>query len=259
MSPLELAILALIAFATGVVSVITGATSLITVPALMLFGVEPRVAIAPNMLALTFLSAGATIPFMRGDAIDWERASTLIALTVVSSIAGALLVFALPEEVLPLIIATMMLVIAAFVLLRPHAGLESDARPSPRQAAAGYAATLLLGVYGGFFSGGYVTLLTTAWIAFFRMPFRRSIATTKLINTASSLTAVLVFAWQGVIDWPLGLLLSFVMFISAMLGARITLRLDDRWLRRVFLAVVIVLALKTLALDVPWARVLWFN
>jgi hypothetical protein len=72
-------------------------------------------------------------------------------------------------------------------------------------------------------------------MAFFRMPFRQSIATTKLVNAASSLVAVLIFAGRGVIDWRLGVLLSFTMFLGGAVGAQATLRLSDLWLRRLLL------------------------
>jgi uncharacterized membrane protein YfcA len=42
-------------FLTAAVSVVTGGTSLITVPAMMQLGVEPHIAVATNMQALVFL------------------------------------------------------------------------------------------------------------------------------------------------------------------------------------------------------------
>lgn len=256
MTPSELALLGMVFFATSVISVVTGATSLITVPALLLFGVEPRIAIATNMLALTSLSAGATIPFLRDDGIDRARSPTLIVLTVFSSAMGAFLVFAIPAEVLPPVIAVMMIIIAGFVVLQPRAGIDPKNAPSSFGAATGYLTTFLLGIYGGFFSGGYVTLLTAAWVGFFQMPFRQAIGTTKLINAVSSFTAVVVFGWRGAVDWPLGLFLSLVMFVGGTVGARVALGMSAVWLRRIFLSAVILLAIKTLVADVPWTRLL---
>jgi uncharacterized membrane protein YfcA len=80
---------------------------------------------------------------------------------------------------------------------------------------AGYAATFALGIYGGFFSGGYVTLLTAAYIALFRMTFVEAVSTTKMINIFSSLVATLVFIWLGLIDYRLGIMLSVAMFLGA--------------------------------------------
>lgn len=254
MSVNEVAFISAVFFATSMISVVTGATSLITVPTLLMFGCEPRTAIATNMLSLTFLSAGATIPFVRDGSIDQRRAPALISLTVLSSAFGALLVFTVPPEMLPVIIAVMMFAIAGFVILHPTAGVGTNKTPSPVEVATGYLATFLLGIYGGFFSGGYVTMLTAAWVALFQMPFRQAVGTTKLINAASSLTAVLVFAYRGTVNWPLGLFLSLVMFLGGIVGARVALRMNNVLLRRVFLVAVILLALKTIATDIPWSQ-----
>jgi cytochrome c biogenesis protein CcdA len=76
------------------------------------------------------------------------------------------------------------------------------------------------------------------------------------VNAASSLVAVLIFAGRGVIDWRLGVLLSFTMFLGGAVGAQVTLRLSDLWLRRLFVTVVILLALQVLVLNVPWERLI---
>lgn len=60
-------------------------------------------------------------------------------------------------------------------------------RIGPSQAAelSGYAATFLLGIYGGFFSGGYVTMLTPIFVVCFSMTFVQAVANTKLVNIFS--------------------------------------------------------------------------
>jgi uncharacterized membrane protein YfcA len=54
----QLVLLIVVFFLTSAICVITGSTSLITVPVLLDFGMEPRAALATNMFALTFLSLG---------------------------------------------------------------------------------------------------------------------------------------------------------------------------------------------------------
>jgi uncharacterized protein len=51
----KLLVLVAIFFLTSVISVVTGSTSLITVPVMIALGIEAHVAVATNMLALTFL------------------------------------------------------------------------------------------------------------------------------------------------------------------------------------------------------------
>lgn len=63
MSTTAIILLILLFFITTVVGVVTGSNSLITVPVMFQFGIEPKTAIATNMFGLTFMAAGATIPF----------------------------------------------------------------------------------------------------------------------------------------------------------------------------------------------------
>jgi uncharacterized membrane protein YfcA len=111
-----------------------------------------------------------------------------------------------------------------------------------------FALTLLLGIYGGMYSGGYVTMLTAVLVAFYGMSFSEAVVGTKFINIFSSAVATVVFAWQGLIDYYLGIILAVTMFIAAYVGARTVTKLNDLWLRRIFLSAVVLLALKT-ALD----------
>jgi uncharacterized membrane protein YfcA len=239
-------------FFTAVISVVTGGTSLVTVPVMLQCGIDPHVAVATNMFALIFLSLGGTLPFLKGEGISRQRLPALTFLTLVGSILGAFLLLAVPTKAMPIVIATAMIVVAVFSLIDRSAGLARPAPPSRMLETVGYSVTLLLGVYGGFFSGGYVALLTAAYVAFFRMTFVEAVAVTKVLNFFSSLIATVVFAWQSLIDWKLGLLLGAVSFAGAILGAAQARKMSNVWLRRIFLTAVIILALKTLLVDVTW-------
>jgi uncharacterized membrane protein YfcA len=249
----ELFALIAIFFLTSMISVVTGSTSLITVPVLLQFGIDPRVAVATNMFALTCMSLGGTLSFIGSKTIDWRRLPALAGLTLLSAILGARLVPVVPTGSMPFLIAIFMLAIAGFSLLRQEAGVTHDEVVPTRSAQiGGYAVTFVLGIYGGFFSGGYVTLLTAAYVALFGMTFLRAVATTKVINIVSSLVATIIFALLDLIDYRLGMVLGGAAFLGATFGGYAALRLKNVWLRRVFLLTVIVLALKTLLYDIAW-------
>jgi len=251
MTAFETTALIIVFLLTSIISVVTGSTSLITVPVMFQFGIDPRGAIATNMFALTFMSIGGALPFLRTNAIDRSRLPWLIRLTIAGSALGALLVLITPVQAVPLIISVAMIAIVVFSLVKREAGIERSQGAPPLLAEyAGYAGTFALGIYGGFFSGGYVTLLTALYIALFRMTFIEAVAITKVINIFSSAVATLIFLGRGFVDYRLGLVLGVVMFIGATIGARVTLHLSNTWLRRIFLIAVMILALQTLLYDV---------
>lgn len=234
--------LAVIFLAASVISVISGSTSLITVPVMLAFGIEPQIAIATNMLGLTLMSIGGTLPFVGRGIIDTRRLPLLIVLTLIASALGALLVLIVPSRSLPPIISISMIAVAILSFVKRDVGLVPvEEEPSRIAEFLGYAATFILGVYGGFFSGGYITLLTAAYVLLFRMTFIQAIATTKLINVFSSLVATLIFANQGIINYYLGLILGVAMFTGGVMGGQLSLKLSNVWLQRIYLTVVAIL------------------
>lgn len=240
------ALIALIAlfFLTSVVGVVTGSNSLITVPVMFQFGIDEKVAVATNMFGLTFMAAGATIPFLRSGQLDVKRLSPLLLLTLVGSALGAALVGLITNQSIKLIVSVAMITVVVFTLVRPGGVKEEGGEWS--LSAIGLVATFLLAIYGGLYSGGYVTILTAVFVAFFGMQYSGAIAATKLVNVVSSAIATIVFMWQGLVDYKLGAVLGVTMFAGAYAGAHFVTQMNEKWLRRIFLTTVIFLAIKTL-------------
>ena len=239
-------LLIVVFFLTSLVGVVTGSNSLITVPIMFQFGIDPKVAVATNMFGLTFMSIGATIPFLRKGVFDRKRLPWLLMLTLISSAIGAILVGLITNQSIKLIVSISMIVVVVFTLIKRDAGIAKPTEISKALIAVAYILTFLLGIYGGLFSGGYVTMLTAVFVAFFGMTFTEAVASTKLINVFSSFIATAIFAWQGLIDYKLGLILGFTMFIAAFIGAKTVTKLNDVWLKRIFIAAVLILAAKTI-------------
>jgi uncharacterized protein len=251
MTGMPLLWLMLIFLVTSAIGVVTGSTSLITVPAMFQFHIEPRTALATNMFALTFMSVGGALPFVRGQGVNRKRLPLLIALTLAGSLIGAFLLLLVPARSVSIIVSTAMIAVAIFSVVYRKSGLQNaEGSPSAVAEFSSYALTFLLGVYGGFFSGGYVTILTVVFVTLFRLSFVEAVATTKVMNAFSSAIATGVFMWHGLIDYRLGIILGATMFVGAVVGARFAIRLGNLWVRRIFLTAVWVLGLKALLLDI---------
>jgi uncharacterized membrane protein YfcA len=207
------------------------------------FGIDEKIAVATNMFGLTFMAVGGSIPFVRRGNIDFAKLSPLFLLTIAGSAIGAVIVGIISNHAIKLVVSVAMIAIVIFTLIRPRHKTASSSRIWP----VAFVATFLLAIYGGLYSGGYVTVLTAALVAFAGMTYSESIAATKLINVFSSGVATLVFMWQGLVDYKLGIILGIAMFAGAYIGAHYASKMNETWLRRVFLATVLLLAIKTLA------------
>ena len=246
LSTSELILLIILFFATSIIGVVTGSNSLITVPVMFQFDIDPRVAVATNMFGLTFMNVGATIPFLRQGIIDKKKVTPLVGITLVASAIGAGLVLLITPANIKLLVSIAMIAVTIFTLVKRDAGIAERAEVSVSATVLTYVLTFALGIYGGLYSGGYVTMLTAALVAFFGMTFTESVASTKLINIFSSAIATLIFMWQGLVDYKLGFILAVTMFVGAYIGAHTVTKLSDVWLKRTFIGAVLILAVKTL-------------
>lgn len=245
--PFQSLVLLIVLFAlTSAIGVVTGSNSLVTVPVMFQFDIDPKTAVATNMFGLTFMNIGATIPFLRQGIIDRQKVSPLIWITLVASGIGAGLVLLITPQNIKLLVSIAMIAVTIFTLVKRDAGIAEAAEISQRARILTYILTFALGIYGGLYSGGYVTILTAVYVAFYGMTFTESVASTKLINVFSSLIASAIFMWQGLVDYKLGIILAVTMFIAAYFGAKIVTKLSDVWLKRIFIATVLILAMKTI-------------
>lgn len=241
-----LLLLVAVFFITSFIGVVTGSNSLIAVPVMFQVGIDEKVAIATNMFALTFMAIGGSIPFLREGKIDFSRIRLLVLLTIIGSALGALLVGRISERTVRLIVTVGMLAVVVFTILAGNgAGQNHRNQKSPRPLL-GLFATFGLAIYGGLFSGGYVTILTAVFVSLLGMSYAESVGTTKVVNVFSSLVATAVFMWQGLVDYRLGLILGLTMFAGAFAGASLAVKINEKRLRQIFLLAVLLLSVKML-------------
>jgi uncharacterized protein len=238
--------LSLVYFAASVVGVVTGGNSLVTVPALIALGVMPRTAVATNMFAVTWMTASATVRFARAGRIGGRFVGALVVLTAVTSAVGAGLAVVFPERLVKGVVAVSMIAMLVFIVASPRFGDGAVGAPPPSRAriAVGFVGAAVLGVYGGLFSGGYTTLLTFTCVVALGMPLMQTVANTKLINLVSCLVASSIFLAEGLVDARVAVPASLASLAGGWVGAHLALHRGERFVRRLFLATVLAMAVK---------------
>ncbi len=237
---------------TSSVGVVTGSNSLITVPVMFQFGIDEKVAVATNMFGLTFMAIGATIPFVRSGSVAFRPLAPFVLVTMIGSAIGAALVGFITGQSIKLIVSVAMIIVVAFTFFKSEEEVKTVSPESERLIGSepfrisflGLSATFLLAIYGGLYSGGYVTILTAAFVTLLGMTYAGAIAATKYVNVFSSGIATLVFMWQGLVDYKLGAILAVTMFVGAFIGAHFVTKMNEDLLRKIFLGTVVLLAIK---------------
>jgi uncharacterized membrane protein YfcA len=237
-----LALLATAAFLAGVVDAIAGGGGLLTVPALLLTGLPTAQVLGTNKGQSVFGSGTALWRFWRAGRIDPTRIGPAFGLGFCGSLCGALAVGLIPDAVLKPLILGLLLAVAIFLAIRRDFGSTPGTLGfSPVRAAV---LAFTIGAYDGFFGPGTGTFLIMAQVAWLGDGMTGASAHAKIVNFASNLAAMLLFAYKGSVLWPVALPMAGAQMLGSVVGVRLAVRGGDRFVRSVVLAVVVALVAK---------------
>lgn len=231
----------------GFFNVFVGAGSLLTIPALILLGLPPHTAIATNRLGVTGSDIAGWYEFHKKRMIDYRAALLLAVPALIGSVIGANLMLEIDEGMLKKIVATVTLAILLLITFRPEAGIfHSQKKIKGMRRSLALLAGFSVGIYGGFYGAGAGTFLFYILILSFGETFIESAGTHAPANLAFSLTAAVIFAYNGVIDYIWTLPLFIGSFAGSYLSAYHVKKIKNIWLKKIFFGVVLILVVKLL-------------
>ncbi len=246
--PPELFVLAAAALLAGLVDAVVGGGGLIQVP--MLFSAFPSAAPASlfgtNKLASVWGTAVAARSYARRFPLAWHVAVPASLAALLFAFVGAWAVSVFPPILLRKALPALLLLVAAYVLIRKDFG--SFHQPIPRgrrKTLLALAVGALIGFYDGFFGPGTGSFLIFLFVRLFGFDFLRASAVAKVVNVACNLAALALFAGLGHVFWMLGLLMAVCNIAGSLIGTRLALRGGTGFIRVIFLLVVGALILKT--------------
>jgi uncharacterized membrane protein YfcA len=243
---LTIVLLSVAALGAGTVDAIAGGGGLITLPALLAAGLSPHQALATNKGQSMWGSGAALVAFWRAGRVERKQAPVNFSLGFVGSLVGAALVSMIDKDALrPIVIA--MLIGAAVLLVIRKPVRDQDAPDAKWWIAALLA--LVIGAYDGFFGPGTGTFLIVGFVALCGRSLVHASADAKVVNFASNLAAVAVFANAGFVVWQLALPMAVGQLCGGIIGAHLAMRGGERIVRGVVLCVSGALIIK-LVLDV---------
>jgi uncharacterized membrane protein YfcA len=243
-SALTIALLTLTAFAAGTIDAVAGGGGLVTVPALLAAGLPPHLAVATNKGQSTFGAAAALLRFQRAGMVDAARARVAFPAGLAGSLAGAALLLAVKPALLRPIVIALLVGVALFTAMR-RGPPRVEARIRPERAPVAVALiAIVVGAYDGFFGPGTGTFLIVAFASILGDGLARASGEAKVVNFASNLAALVLFATRGVVVWRVALPMALAQLAGGTLGAHLTVRRGDAFVRRIVLAVVIALVAK---------------
>lgn len=251
-------VLPAVAFLAGFVDAIAGGGGLLTVPALLSFTPDVRLALGTNKGQAVWGAIASLASFARAGRVSRHRALPAFLAALLGSLAGVRLVFALRPETLRPVVLGLLVAVAIFFLVRrkrpPRSAVVGEPVPPPRPAGVALArerpvllAALIggaLGLYDGFFGPGTGTFLIAAHTTLFGDDLTEASGNAKVANFASNLGSVVLFAAEGKIDLRWALPMGVMQLAGAYVGARTAIRGGERVVRTGVLLVTIALVIR---------------
>lgn len=239
-------LLVLAGFAAGWVDAVVGGGGLVQLPALLLVpGISPVQALATNKLAGILGTSVSAATYYRRVQPDLRTAGPMAAAALTGAGGGAVLASLLPEDVFVPVILVALVAVAVYTVARPQVGRATELRWQGRtHLLVALGLGVVIGCYDGLLGPGTGSFLVIALVGVLGYAFLEASAQAKIVNVATNLGALLVFAVQGAPLWLLGLLVGAANVLGAYLGARTAVSRGSGFVRVVFLVVVSVLIVR---------------
>lgn len=245
---MELLIVTCASLLAGFVDAIVGGGGLILVPALFAIfpTAQPATLFGVNKGASVWGTAVATVQFARRVDMRWAALLPAAATGFAASLAGAWLVTLISAGFLRKALPLVLVGVLIYTLARKDLGRHHTPRFTGRaETAAACCIGLVLGFYDGFFGPGAGSFLVFLFVRWLGYDFLNAAASAKLLNIATNLAALALFAWKGHVWWHFALTMAVANVVGSLLGTRLALRHGAGFVRSMFIVVVSALILKT--------------
>ncbi|MEA2573002.1 MAG: uncharacterized protein QOH93_300 [Chloroflexia bacterium] len=242
MTTTDVLLLCGMAFTAGLVDSIVGGGGLIQVPALFILLPHMPVAtlLGTNKFSSVAGTAAAAGQYVRRVSLDWRAILPAIVPAVLFSLLGAQTVSSMNAETLRPIVPVLLIAVAVYTFVKKELGTSH--RPWLSRKAQLWVSLVVgaaLGFYDGFFGPGQGSFLVFAYVGFFGFSFVVASASAKVINTATNLAAMLFFAATGHIYYAAAIPMSLCNILGSVVGARLAIARGSRFVRTLFLGVVL--------------------
>ena len=166
-------------------------------------------------------------------------------ISIIGAFIGANVLLSIHEEILNVVVGVIILLMLPLLLIKKEIGVKRD-DVSKIKKMVGYVLYFFVMVFGGFFGGGAITLVFYTLMFFFGFTIIEANATNTIPWFLLSLSGLVIFALNGIVDYGLGIALFLGMLVGGFLGAHTAVKKGDRWIRGIFIIIVIISGMKLL-------------
>lgn len=226
----------------GIQNAVAGGGSFITLPALILTGLDARVA---NITSTVALSVGQVTTGWGGrkavEGVPGLPVWLMLAIVIVGGLVGAQLILVTPTRVFEDMVPWLILAATALFAWGSFGPKPAEGKAPVAPALSGVG-LFVSAIYGGYFGGGngiiLVTVLTAAGLA-----IRAASATKNVLAAIINVAALGLFLFAPEVDWTKAVVLGGGAIVGGAIGNMVLARIDERLLRISIVLIGVVLSI----------------
>jgi uncharacterized membrane protein YfcA len=260
-------LIALGSFVAGFLGALTGlGGGVVVVPLLALvFGVDIRYAIGASLVSVIATSSGAAAAYVREGYSNIRIGMLLEIATTVGAVVGAMIATHVTTATIAIVFG-LVLLYSAFLSGRPQADAPANATPDKLATALrlngsypagnemrsytvhrvplGFSLMFGAGTLSGLLGIGSGAIKVIAMDQAMGIPFKVSTTTSNFMIGVTAAASAGIYLSRGYIDPGIAMPVMLGVLAGSLLGARVLVKARTKWLRLVFSAVIVVLAIE---------------
>ncbi len=234
--------------AAGFINVMAGGGSTITLPILILLGLDPSLANGTNRMGILAQTFSAVLSYRQEKHHDFKLSIKLTAFTLPGAIAGAVLATRTSDMLFQKILAYVLLAVTISLFLRKTNQKKTGDHSGQKSSWLIYPVMVAIGFYGGFMQVGVGFVFMVSLFHLLKLDLVRVNMHKVFIIFIYTIPASVVFLITGNVEWKFGLTLAAGMAFGAWWAAKISVRKGEKIIRVVLVATILWMALKLLNL-----------
>lgn len=234
-------------FLAAFVDSIAGGGGLISVPAFLISGISPHLALGTNKFCSSAASFTSSFQFAKSKKVDFNLLKYLVPFTLLGAIVGVNTVLKVNESFLYSLVLILILFVGLYTIFSKSIGINSTFKGLTKiNLTFGIILAFSLGFYDGFFGPGTGSFLIFGLIKIFGFDFVQSAGNGKILNFTSNITALVLFALNNQISYVMGIPVAFSMIIGAKFGTSLAINKGSKLIKPIFITMSLAVAIKML-------------
>jgi uncharacterized protein len=232
-SVLQIITLLVLGYIAGIINVLAGGGSNLTLPALMVLGMPADVANATNRVGIFMQGVWGIKSFHGHGQLPLHDIKGLFIPLSIGGILGALAASYAPVNYLKPVLLITMVAMSLIILIRPSVVLpEPGTTPKlVRDTPSSWATLFISGFYGSFIQAGVGFVLILALAGSLRYDLVKTNALKLACTVGFTSIALVIFILRDQVSWIPGLILATTMMLGAHHGVKFAIKAKPEHLK----------------------------